>query len=123
MGMNRAVNIIILTMAILVFVSFFMFFYPGLVGGEKNNYLILGLAFLAPAVAAANYIMGKSKWFNLAIGLLCVLVSVLGAYELKSGGLDGIVAGKHMVAGLWIVLSGYLVIGLCGLINSVRGSS
>ena len=77
MGMNRAVNIIILTMAILVFVSFFMFFYPGLVGGEKNNYLILGLAFLAPAVAAANYIMGKSKWFNLAIGLLCVFL-ILG---------------------------------------------
>jgi hypothetical protein len=120
MGMSRAANIIILTMAILIFVSFFMFFYPGLAGAEKNNYLFLGIALLAPAIAAANYIIGRSKWFNLAIGLLCVLISALGAYKFKTGYLGRIVAGNHMLTGLRIIMSGYLVIGLCGLMNFVK---
>ena len=120
MGMSRATNIIILSMAILVFVSFFMFFYPGLTVADKNNYLVLGIALLAPAIAAANYIMSRSKVFNLAIGLLCVLIFLLGAYKVKAGHLDRIVVGRHMLTGLWIVLSGYLVIGLCGLMNLAK---
>jgi hypothetical protein len=122
-GINRAANIVILSMAILVFVSFFMFFYPGLAADERNDLLVLGAAFLAPAIAVANYLMGKSRYFNLAAGISCILISVLGAYAFKAGGLKEIVSGKNMVAGLWIVLSGYLVIGVCGLINSFRGDS
>lgn len=165
--MNRMTNIIILAMAILIFVSFFLpwvdvqsqaigkltkvlrgeqkssmqkisgfqvpvlanspdsklmisliqLFNPGVKDADKKSYLIWGIPILALMIAIANYIWGRNKWFCLAMAILGIAIFAVAVFKIKTTDLDKGILNVQIAGGLWLTLSGYLGIGLCGLAN------
>jgi len=92
-------------------------FNPGVKDADKKSWLIWVIPIFAVLMAAAFMSLQKNKWFNLAVGIIGILVFAVGVYKLTTTNLDKMVMKVTILPGLWLVLCGYLGIGISGALN------
>ncbi|MDD2679492.1 MAG: hypothetical protein PHO03_01640 [Candidatus Omnitrophica bacterium] len=95
-------------------------FNPGVKDVDKKSWLIWGVPLLAVLLACACVFLKENRWFNLALGIIGVLIFAVGAYKLKTTNLDKTVMRVSIMPGLWLLLYGYLGMGLVGLFKSIK---
>jgi len=102
-------------------ISIAKFFNPNAKDVDKKSWLVWGVPVLAAAIFLLSLFLGKNKWFNLAIGLLGVLVFAVALFKIKTTPMDKVVLKVNILYSLWFILLGYLGMGLACLANFVRG--
>jgi len=100
--------------------SIIQIFNPGVTNADKKSYLIWLIPLLAVVIFIVSYFLGKNKWVNLAIGILGCAIFFVAAYKLKTIDLDKLVLNVSIAPGLWLILWGYLGMGLIGGINFIK---
>lgn len=108
-------------------VELIQLFNPGIKDADKKSWLIWVVPILAVIIALANVYFKQNKWFDLAIGIIGVAIFAVGTFKLLTTDLDKLVMSVRIMPGLWIVLLGYLCIGLACLgefvkLNWLKGS-
>ena len=87
-------------------------FEPNITNADKKSYLI----WIIPLLAIVIYLVGNSskanKWTYLAFGVLGILIFAGATLKILTTDLDKVVLKVNIGYGLWLVLFGYLGIGI-----------
>ena len=90
-------------------------FAPNVNNADKKSYLIWFVPLLAVFMLFISQAFEKIKWVHLGLGLLGLTVFAFATYKIKTTDMDKLVLNVKIAHGLWILLFGYLVIGLTEL--------
>jgi hypothetical protein len=101
-------------------VEMIQLFNPGVKDADKKSWLIWGVPLFALMLSCGYVFLQENKWFNLAVGIIGILIFVVGVYKLKTTDLDKMIMSVNIMPGLWFLLSGYLGIGLVGLFKFIK---
>lgn len=100
-------------------ISVIKIFNPNIKNADKKSWLI----WLVPGLAAVLFMLERffknNKWFYLAVGLLGTLIFVVAVFKITTTNLDKLILKVNIGLGLWLLLIGYLSIGLLNLIRFV----
>jgi len=100
-------------------ISVIKIFNPGITNADKKSYLIWVVPGLAVLILVIKLFLDKNKWVNLIFGLIGSLIFFVAVYKLNTTDLDKLVLKVSIAPGLWLILVGYLGIGLLCLTNFV----
>jgi hypothetical protein len=95
-------------------------FNPGIKDADKKSWLIWLVPLFAVLIFAAGLALYKNRWFNIAIGVTGVLIFIFALYKIKATDLDKTLVNVRIASGLWLLLMGYLAIGITHIVNFVR---
>jgi hypothetical protein len=101
-------------------VQLIQLFSPGVKDAGKKSWLIWGAPLLAVLLALLHAFIKENKWLNLVVGILGVLIFAVGTYKLKTANLDKTVLSVSIMPGLWLLLYGYLGMGLACLFKLIK---
>ena len=94
-------------------------FSPNAKDVDKKSFLVWGIPVLAVAIFLLSLSLGKNKWFNLAVGVLGVLIFAVATFKIKTAPMDKVVLKINIIYGLWLMLFAYLGMGLASLAGFV----
>jgi len=95
-------------------------FNPGVKDVGKKSWLIWGAPLLAVLLAFLHVFIKENKWFNLALGIIGVLIFAVVVYKLKTTNLDKTVMSVSILPGLWLLLFSYFGMGLVCLFKFIK---
>ena len=91
-------------------------FNPGIQDADKKSFLIWVVPLLGVVIAVLVNILGKNKFVNLAIAILGIAIFAVAVFKISTTNLDKLVLKVNIGIGLWLILYGYLAMGvLAGL--------
>lgn len=97
-------------------ITIIQLFNPGIKNADKKSYLIWAIPILSVIIAGAVLVLGKNKWVNLAIAILGIAIFSVAAYKITTTNLDKLVLQVRIGYGLWLILYGYLAMGILAAI-------
>jgi hypothetical protein len=92
-------------------------FEPDVTNADKKSYLIWIIPLLAIAIFFAGDIFKNNKWVFLGIGVVGVLIFLGATTKILMTDLDKAVMKINIGYGFWLVLIGYLGLGIMGAIK------
>jgi hypothetical protein len=92
-------------------------FEPNITNADKKSFLIWMIPILAIVMFLAGDIFKDNKWVFLGIGLLGVLIFLGATMKIMTTDLDKAVMKVNIGYGFWLVLIGYLGLGIMGAIE------
>ena len=98
-------------------ISIIQIFNPGIKDADKKSYLIWLVPILGVAIFLVFLFLGRNRWVDLAIGLIGIAIFAVAVYKIKTTDLDKLVLNVKISNGLWMLLWGYLGMGLAGAAN------
>ncbi len=97
-------------------ISIIQLFNPGVKDADKKSYLIWGVPGLAVLMLVLFWFLGKNKWLNLGFGVAGILIFLVAVFKIATTNMDKLIMKVSIGFGLWLLLVGYLCIGLlCGI--------
>lgn len=87
-------------------------FQPGVTNADKKSFLIWVVPLLAVAIFLVSNSSKANKWTHLAFGVLGILIFVGATFKILTTDLDKVVIKISIGYGLWLILFGYLGIGI-----------
>jgi len=87
-------------------------FQPDITNADKKSFLIWGVPLLAVVIFLVSRNPKTSKWVRLGFGVLGVLIFVVATFKIFTTDLDKVVMKVRIGYGLWMILFGYLGIGI-----------
>ncbi|MFC1666315.1 hypothetical protein ACFL0P_00395 [Candidatus Omnitrophota bacterium] len=103
-------------------ISIIKIFNPNIKDADKKSFAVWGIPILAFIVCAVSYFFGKSKWVNIAFGLLGVGIFFIAFFKIKTTDLNKLVLNVKISSGMWLILYAYLGIGIAQFVNLFRVS-
>jgi len=95
-------------------------FQPGITNADKKSFLI----WIIPLMAGAFYFLGNKfkdqKWVKLAMGIIGITIFVIATFKIMTTNLDKVVMKMNIGVGLWLILIGYLGIGIIQITDFMR---
>jgi len=95
-------------------------FQPDITNADKKSFLIWGI----PLLAVVMFLVGRnpktSKWVRLGFGVLGILIFAGATYKIITTDLDKIIMKVTIGYGLWLILFGYLGIGIVQIIEFLK---
>ena len=95
-----------------IMITIIKIFEPNITNADKKSYLI----WIIPLLAVAMYLVSNSskanKWTYLTFGTLGILIFVGAVFKIVTTDLDKVVLKVNIGYGLWLILFGYLGIGI-----------
>ena len=101
-------------------ISIIQLFNPGVKDADKKSYLVWLIPGLAVLMFVLLWLFGKNKWLNLILGLVGILIFLVAVFKITTTNMDKLVMKVSIGCGLWILLAGYLCIGLLCGINFIK---
>ena len=98
-------------------ISIIKLFNPGITNADKKSYLIWAIPGLAVVISAIFLFLEKNKWMNLAVAIIGIAIFSVSVFKIMTTNLDKLVIKADIALGLWLILFGYLGIGLVCLAN------
>ena len=100
-------------------ISIVKIFNPNVKNVDKKSWLI----WLVPGLAIVLFMLRRffenNKWFYLAVGLLGTFIFGVAVFKITTTDLDKLILRVNIDFGLWLLLTGYLSIGILNLIRFV----
>lgn len=87
-------------------------FQPDITNADKKSFLIWGVPFLAVIIFLVSNAYKTNQWIRLGFGVLGILIFVGATYKIITTDLDKMVIKVNIGYGLWLILFGYLGIGI-----------
>jgi len=87
-------------------------FQPKVTNADKKSFLIWVVPLFAIAIYFISNSLKTNKWIRLIFGVLCILIFVGATYKIITTDLDKMILRVHIEYGLWLILFGYLGIGI-----------
>ena len=97
-------------------ISLMQIFMPNVRDADKKSYFLWAIPLLAVVIAAAGFFLGGNKWFNLAVGMIGIVIFSVVTYKVKSVDLDKMVMKVSTGPGLWLTLWAYFGMGIVSVI-------
>jgi len=94
--------------------SIIKIFNPKVENADKKSYLVWVIPILAVVLLLGGVSLGKNKVFNLAMGIIGVVLFVAAMYKIQTTNLDKMVLKVSIGNGLWLSLYAYLALGILG---------
>jgi hypothetical protein len=104
-------------------ISIIKIFNPNIKNADKKAWLIWSIPLFAIIIFLLSLAMMNKPWFNLAIGIIGILIFVIGAYKIKTTDLDKLVLNVRIAVGVWLTLWSFLGLGLTGTTNFIKSLS
>jgi len=101
-------------------ISIIKLFQPGITNADKKSYLIWGVPLLAVIMLFLNKTLKNNKWVFLACGIIGVAIFTVGTFKIVTTDLDKLVIKANIGIGLWLILVGYLGIGIIQTLEYMR---
>ncbi|MFC1593246.1 hypothetical protein ACFL4C_04455, partial [Candidatus Omnitrophota bacterium] len=95
-------------------------FMPGVKNADKKSYLIWIIPMLAVIMLIVKRYFDKNKWVNLGLGLIGCAIFIVAVYKIGTTDLDKLVLRVNIAYGLWLILLGYLGIGLLCILDFIK---
>ena len=95
-------------------------FQPGIKDADKKSYLIWGVPLLAVVLFLLSYFLKDNKWVALGIGIIGVAIFAGAVFKISTTNLDKLVMQVNIAYGLWLILIGYLGLGILGILDFVK---
>jgi len=95
-------------------------FQPDIKDADKKSFLIWGVPLLAVVMLGLTHMLKDNKWVRLAIGIIGVVIFVFATFKIATTNLDKLVLNIKIGYGLWLILIGYLGIGILQIIEFLQ---
>lgn len=95
-------------------------FQPNVKDADKKSYLIWGVPLLAVVLFLLSYFLKDNKWVALAIGIIGIAIFAGAVFKISTTNLDKLVMQVKIAYGLWLILAGYLGLGILGILDFVK---
>ena len=93
-------------------ISVIKIFQPDIKDADKKSFLIWSIPLLATVMFGLTNVLGNNKWIRLVIGVVGIAIFALATFKIVTTDLDKLVLKVNIGYGLWLILVGYLGIGL-----------
>lgn len=93
-------------------ISVIKIFQPGIKDADKKSFLIWGVPLLAVVMLGFTKMLKDNKWVRLGIGVIGIVIFVFAAFKIVTTDLNKLVLNVKIGYGLWLILIGYLGIGI-----------
>lgn len=100
-------------------VSVIKIFQPNIKDADKKSYLI----WIVPLLAIGMFMLDralKNRWVVLMIGIVGILIFGVATFKIITTDLDKLVLNVKIGYGLWLILIGYLAIGILEISSFIR---
>ncbi len=87
-------------------------FQPDITNADKKSFLIWAVPLLAVVIFLVSNSSKANKWTYLAFGVLGILIFAGATFKILTTDLDKVVMKVNIGYGLWLILFGYLGIGI-----------
>ena len=95
-------------------------FEPKITNADKKSFLIWGVPLLAVIIYLVSNALKTNKWIRLGFGALGIMIFVGATYKIITTDLDKMVMKVNIGYGLWLILFGYLGIGILQIIDFLK---
>ena len=93
-------------------ISIIKIFQPDIKDADKKSFLIWSIPLLAIIMFGLTNALRNNKWVRLAIGVVGIAIFALATFKIVTTDLDKLILKINISHGLWLILVGYLGIGL-----------
>ena len=100
-------------------ISIIKIFNPKITNADKKSFLVWGIPGLAVVMLIVAWFFENNKWAHLAMGIIGGAIFFVALYKIMTTDLDKLVLKVTIGYGLWLVLMGYLGIGIVSLIRFI----
>ena len=90
-------------------------FNPSIENADKKTFLVYVIPLLALIILGLAFYFGKNKWVYLGFGIIGLLIFFVALYKIKTTDLDKLILQIKIGIGMWMILWGYLLIGVLGI--------
>ena len=104
-------------------ISIIKLFQPGIKNADKKSYLIWVVPLLAVMMLIVNKTVKRSKRVYLAFGVIGIAIFAVGTFKITTTNLDKLVVNARIGFGLWLVLIGYLGIGIVQTMEFLKSNT
>jgi len=101
-------------------ISVIKIFQPKIQNADKKSFLIWGVPLLAVAMLGLTRVFKDNKWVRLGIGIVGIAIFVVATHKITTTDLDKLVLKVNATYGLWLILFGYLGIGILQVMDFIR---
>ncbi|HNV23778.1 MAG TPA: hypothetical protein PKH98_02705 [Candidatus Omnitrophota bacterium] len=98
-------------------ISVIKIFNPTIKDADKKSFLIWGVPLFAVVLFFLWSFLGRNKWVNLGIAIVGITIFSFASFKIATTNLDKLVLKVNIAYGLWLILTGYLLIGLLCLVD------
>jgi hypothetical protein len=98
-------------------ISVIKIFRPDIKNADKKSFLIWCIPLLAVIMLGLTNALKDNKWVRLAIGIIGVVIFAFATFKITTTDLDKLVLNVKIGYGLWLILIGYLGIGMLQFIE------
>ena len=98
-------------------ISIAKIFKPDIQDVDKKSILVVLIPILAVLILVVTSYFGKSRFFNLLIGIVGAVIFAAAMYKIKTTDLEKLILQIRIGSGMWITLYSYLGIGICGFLK------
>jgi len=101
-------------------ISVIKIFQPDIKDADKKSFLIWGVPLLAVIMLGLTNALKDNKWVRLAIGIIGVAIFAFATFKIVTTDLNKVVLNVKIGYGLWLILIGYLGIGILQIIEFLQ---
>jgi len=101
-------------------ISVIKIFQPGITHADKKSFLIWIIPFLAVAFYFLSNTFKDQKWVKLGMGVIGIAIFAVATFKIMTTDLDKVVLKVNIELGLWLILIGYLGIGIIQITDFIR---
>jgi len=94
-------------------------FQPGIKNADKKSFLIWVIPLLAIIMFFASNFF-KNKWVNLSVGMIGIAIFSVATFKILTTDLNKLVLNVKIGYGLWLILIGYLGIGIVQVLGFIK---
>lgn len=101
-------------------ISVIKIFQPQIQNADKKSFLIWGVPLLAVVIFLITNALKDNKWVKLVFGVIGIAIFVVATYKITVTDLDKLVLKVNIAYGLWLILFGYLGIGILQIADFIQ---
>jgi len=90
-------------------------FFPNVTDADKKSFLVWVIPILAMLILFLDRQYGNIRWVDLAYGVMGAMIFFVVTYKVMTTDLDKVVLQVGIGIGLWLILFGYLGMGISGI--------
>jgi hypothetical protein len=95
-------------------------FAPNVEHADKKSFLVYIFPILSILIFFAVYYYGNNEWVHIGIAAMCIAIFAVGVLQIVTMDLDKVLLNIRIGIGLWLILIGYLGIGLVEVANYLK---
>jgi len=101
-------------------ISIIKIFQPNIKDADKKSFLIWIVPLLAVVMLGLIKALENNKWVRLGVGAVGIAIFTVATFKIVTTDLDKLVLKVNIAYGLWLILVGYLGIGIIQISEFLR---